>query len=123
MAKLKLAVNPTFQAKVGIPLASGEKTDVLMTFKHRTRTEYAEMMASFSRKPGDSDAIGDDLAVAARAGLKRDVDAVMSMVTAWDLEDEFNRENVELLLENYFGAASAIYETYGQALQGSRRGN
>jgi hypothetical protein len=123
MAKLKLTVNPTVQAKVGIPLASGDKTDVLMTFKHRTRTEFAELMASFTTKPEEVVSVGDDPAAAARAGLKKDIDAVLSMVSAWDLEDEFNRDNVELLLENYFGAASAIYETYGQALQGARRGN
>ena len=30
----------------------------------------------------------------------------------WDLDDAFTVENVELLLQNYMGAALAIYRAY-----------
>jgi hypothetical protein len=36
----------------------------------------------------------------------------MEMVEGWDLEDEFGKESVELLLENYIGTALATYRVY-----------
>lgn len=92
MAKLKLVANPTFQAKVGIPVAGGDAVDVLLTFKHLTKT-------------------GLDAFIKSRAG-KPDVDSFMAMVCGWDLDDEFNKENVELLLENYIGASLETYRVY-----------
>ena len=96
MAKLALIANPTFKAKVGIPVAGGESVDVMMTFKHRTKTALDEFIKS-------------------RAD-KSDTDSFMDMVCGWDLEDEFNPANVELLLENHIGAALAVYRSYVEEL-------
>lgn len=103
MARLKLIADPTFQTKVEIPLAGGTVAEVGMTFKHRTRTELDEYIAS-------------------RAG-KTDVESFMEIVVAWDLEDEFSSANVELLLENRIGAALAVYKTYLKELVGAREKN
>ena len=40
----------------------------------------------------------------------------MAMVIGWELDDPFNAESVELLLQNYIGAAVATYRTYLSAL-------
>jgi hypothetical protein len=42
MAKLKLVANPTFRAKVGIPVAGGPEVPVEFVFKHRTKTALDE---------------------------------------------------------------------------------
>lgn len=92
MGKLSLKANPTFQVKVGVPVAGGEPVPVLFTFKHRTKSGLEEFVKS-------------------RAD-KTDIESFMDMVTAWDLEDEFNTENITELLENHAGTAMAVVEAY-----------
>lgn len=92
MAKLKLVANPTFKAKVGIPVAGGDPVDVEMTFKHRTKADLEEFIKT-------------------RAG-KDDIDSFMEMVTGWELDDPFSKENAETLLQNYAGAGLATFKTY-----------
>jgi Domain of unknown function (DUF1789). len=104
MAKLKLIANPTFKAKVPIPVAGGESVGVEMTFKHRTKSGLEEWL----KAPRED---------------KSDTDIFLEMVEAWDLEDPFNRENVELLLENYMGSAVATHRTYIDQLIQAKLGN
>jgi hypothetical protein len=47
----------------------------------------------------------------------------MEMTEGWDLEDAFNRENVETLLENYIGTALATYRVYVDQLVQSKLKN
>lgn len=92
MAKLKLEAAPTFQAEVGIPVAGSDPVPVSMTFKHRTKAQLDEFIKSRT----DS----------------TDADSFMAMVEGWELDDEFNRANVEKLLQNYMGAALATFYVY-----------
>lgn len=103
MAKLQLKAAPTFQAEVGIPAAGGVVTNVLMTFKHRTKTELDE----FIKARGD----------------KSDVESFMDMVVGWELEDEFGEDAVRMLLENYIGAALAAFLKYVDELVQAKRKN
>ena len=104
MAKLKLIANPTFTAKVAIPVAGGEAVDVEMTFKHRTRKELDEFIDSLASKTDDAEIF-------------------LEIVVGWELEDAFNRESVELLLQNYHGAAVATYTTYRDELRKAKLKN
>lgn len=101
--KLTLVANPTFTAKVGIPVAGGEPVPVQFTFRHRTKKQIEEWMRT-------------------RAD-KSDADSFMDMVEGWDLDDPFNRESVETLLENYAGAALATYRAYIDELLQAKLGN
>ena len=103
MAKLALNPAPTFHAKVGIPVAGGPPVDVDMTFKHRTKTQLDEFVKT--------------------SGERTDAESFMEMVSAWDLEDPFTKESVELLLENYIGAAVATYRKYIDELVQAKTGN
>lgn len=103
MAKLTLKAAPTFRAKVGIPVAGGSPVPVEFVFKHRTKTELEQFMAS-------------------RAGAS-DLDSVLEMAEGWDLSEPFDREGVELLLENYGGAALALYVAYVDELLQAKRKN
>ena len=92
MAKLKLTANPTFKAKVGVPVAGGAPVEVELVFKHRTQSELDAFMASRDGKPNS--------------------ETFLDMVQGWDLEDEFNPGNVDLLLQNYIGTTVVAYRVY-----------
>lgn len=100
MAKLKLVAAPSFKAKVPIPVAGGDPVEVEMTFKHRTKAALDEFV-----KTRES---------------KSDAESLMAMVEGWDLEDAYTKENVDLLLENFIGAALATYRVYVEELVGAR---
>lgn len=100
-AKLKLVAEPTFRAKVGIPRAGAEPVEVEFEFRHRTKSELDEFIKS-------------------RDG-KSDIDSFLDMVIGWPgIEEEFNRANAEILLENRIGVALATYRTYVEELIGNR---
>lgn len=103
MAKLKLVAAPTFRAKVGIPVAGGEVVQVEFSFKHRTRDALDEFIRSRAEKG--------------------DAESFLEMVEGWELEDEFNAANVELLLQNYGGSALAVYRAYVEELVGAKLKN
>jgi len=92
MPKLKLVANPTFRAKVGIPVAGAVPVEIEFVFRHRTKTDL-------------------DAWISARTD-KSDPDSFMEMVESWELDDPYTRENVETLLENYIGTALATYRVY-----------
>ena len=103
MAKLSLVANPTFTAKVGIPVAGGDPVEVVFTFKHRTKDELDEFIKTRADKP--------------------DTDSFLEMVVGWDLEDKFTPENAGLLLQNRIGTALATYRVYVDELIGAREKN
>jgi len=104
-SKLKLTAEPTFKAKVGIPIPGGKPVDVEFTFKHRQRSEAAAW----------SEHLRDDSVLYPQA--------VFEAAIAWDLEDEFSLANIERLNESYAGAGEAIIRAYLQELAGSRAKN
>ena len=100
--KFTLTPNPTFKAKVGIPVPGAGVSFVEFTFKGRTRQQLQDFLE-------DKD------------GLK--LDAVMLMASGWELEEPFDEEHVEKLLDNYLGAFDAIQTTYLRELTEARTGN
>lgn len=101
MAKLTLNPNPTFKAKVDIPTHGGGSAEVDFTFKHRKKDELQEWL----RVERD------------------DVATILEMVAGWDLEEPFNAESVGVLVQNYIGAASAIFDKYVAELLRTRAKN
>ena len=101
--KFSLTANPTFKALVDVPVPGGKSAAVEFTFKSRTRDEFRLFI----------DGLGDRL----------DVEVIMDMASGWDLEDPFDQANVELLTQNYLGAARAVIEKYLSELTAARLGN
>ncbi|SER52324.1 MULTISPECIES: phage tail assembly chaperone [Pseudomonas] len=99
----KLDPNPTFDALVAIPVPGGSKADVKFTFKHRSKTELEDFLSTNK----DMD----------------DTTLVKSIADGWELDDEFNDENIGRLLNNYIGAGSAIYVKYLEELYQAKRLN
>jgi hypothetical protein len=105
MAKTKFSLvpNPTFKAKVAIPVPGASAELVEFTFKGRTREQFKTFI----------DGLKD----------REDVEVVMDIASGWELDDAFDKKNVEELCENYLGAARSIIEKYLHELTQARLGN
>ncbi len=101
--KFTLTAAPTFKAKVAIPIPGAKAEEVEFTFKGRTRDAFKDFVESLK----DRD----------------DAEVIMDIASGWDLTDAFDKKNVELLTQNYLGAARAIIEKYLAELTQARLGN
>lgn len=103
MAKLVLALAPTFKAKVDIPVPGERSVSVEFTFKGRTRDEFKEYLD--------------------RMASMEDVDLVMETITGWELDDPFGRDTVTKMTQVYAASARAIVDKYIKEVSGARLGN
>jgi hypothetical protein len=101
--KFSLSIKPTFKAKVAIPVPGATAELVEFTFRGRTRDEFKAFVDSLKDR--------------------EDVEVVMDIASGWELDDAFDAENVEVLCQNYLGAARAIIEKYLSELTQARLGN
>lgn len=98
--KLQLIANPTFKANVPIPIPGGNPVNVQFTFKHRNKDELQEFF----------DALKDN---------KEDIELIMAMASGWELDEPFDKDNIEMMITQYVGSAVAILETYISHATGS----
>lgn len=103
MLKLKLNPESTFKHTVYIPVAGGEPTPLELVYKWRGKKAVDKFIEKHKENYG--------------------VDAVMDCVVGWNLDEEFNRENVEKLLENYLFSALRIVTGYIDEIFNARMGN
>ena len=76
MASFSLVPEPTFKAKVDIPIPGKKAQKVELTFKWRDSDDFKAFLQGLESYDSDTD-------------------AVMDFVTGWELSDAFSRENVE----------------------------
>lgn len=117
MAKFSLASAPkTFKRKVTITLLDDSTADIELTFKYKTRTEYAKLLDEVMKQ----DKIDDSKTESAVDIFKRlgagTVEFLMKIVEGWDLDDEFNKSNVSELIDKFPAAANEITEAYRIAI-------
>lgn len=106
MAKVKLSLlaSPTFKAVVNIPVAGKKAGEpVEFTFKARNKSAFKDFIEGM--------------------GKREDLDVILDIACGWELEDPFDKEHVEIMLEGYIGSALAIIQTYIAELTGARLGN
>jgi len=103
MAKLKLQPDPTFKAKVAIPVAGADDVSVEFTFRHRTRDELKKFIDA--------------------SGERDDVDTLLELATGWELADAFSKDNVQLLVDNYIAAGRSVFDKYIDELAKGRAKN
>lgn len=101
--KFSLTASPTFKAKVAIPIPGDKAVDIEFTFKGRTREAFKDFIENLK----DRD----------------DSEVIMDIASGWDLDDAFEKENIEKLTQNYLGAARAVIEKYLSELTQARLGN
>jgi hypothetical protein len=96
----KLQPNPTFKASVTIPTPEGDGK-IVFVFKHKGRKALKEFFASL----GEGDA------------ARPDSEALQDLLAGWeDFDAPYSPENLEVLLDNYPSAATAIFGAYHKAL-------
>lgn len=104
MASFSLIPDPTFKAKVDIPVPGKKPQKIEFTFKWRDADDFKAFIESLGNHDSDTD-------------------AVMEFVTGWELTDAFNRDNVDKMVKNYLGSAKALIQTYLSENAGARLGN
>lgn len=108
-SKLKLQPNPTFKCKVDIPVPGCEAVPVEFEFRHRVAADaykfYGEWLAR--------DEFGGD----------GDTEMLYALIAGWDIEEDYSRDNLALLLANYPAAGQALVDGYLDGLLNRRRGN
>jgi hypothetical protein len=103
MSKFKLDPNPTFKAKVDIPVHGGSTAPVEFVFKHVTKDRYVELFTAGNPMP--------------------DVELIMEICSGWDLDDPFTAESIEKLRQNYQAAPGAIVRKFVDEIGPARLGN
>lgn len=105
MAKTKFSLStaPTFKAKVMIPVPGKAAEPVEFTFKGRTREQFKDFIENLKDR--------------------EDAEVIMDIASGWELDDAFDKDNIETLCENYLGAARAVIEKYLSELTQARLGN
>lgn len=100
--------NPTFKTEVTIPLPGGKDGKVKFVFKHKGRKALKEFFDSLGE--GDT--------------ARPDHESLMELIADWDgVDAKFSEEALETLLDNYPGAARAIFEAYNRGLFEGREKN
>ena len=98
MAKMKVTLGalPNFKLPVKFTMPNGDEGKIVFTVKHRKASEIQDLYAS--------------------ENPISDVEMITQLATGWDLEEEFNDENVKQLVEYYPAAALALTGHYLSAL-------
>ncbi|HCR3021377.1 TPA: hypothetical protein ON323_005012 [Serratia marcescens] len=115
-AKFTLVPNSTFKKDVTIPRAGAEDGVLTFTFKHKTRSQL-EALENTLREATEKQI------EAGSHGSTPMVAFIEEIAVGWALPDEFNSENVLVLLENYPRAFDSIAMTYTRELMAIREKN
>ena len=104
---LRLQPNPTFRAKVGVPVSGQEKPEeIVCVFAHMTRDEFREFAAPEV------------------ANARTDADSLNRILRGWEgVDAEFSADALALLCQQYHGAAFAISSAFVAELTKARLGN
>ena len=100
----KIKADPTFEASITV-VGQGREQKLSMTFRHKTRTEYADLVQS----------VAD--------GKKAIDEVLLELIEKWDADMDLNKDSLKLLHEHQPGSDWAILIGYGEALAVTRKGN
>lgn len=130
MAKIKLGSRPkNFSRIITVDLPEGGKGSVDMLFKYRTRTEFGEFIDQLLDKAGvavkdtSEEALKFSLKEALEKTIEQNADYILQVADGWNLDKDFNRQNVLQLCDELPGAAQAIMDAYREAITTGRLGN
>lgn len=130
MAKIKLGARPTsFKKLIKVPMLDGTEATVEVQYVYRTRTEFGAFVDAMFAKAGVEPAsqAEEDVKFSLESALAktRDTNAgyIMEIASGWNLDEEFNVENVRQLCDELPGAALAIIDSYRVAVSEGRLGN
>jgi len=130
MAKIKLGSRPkNFTRIITVDLPEGGKGSVEVLFKYRTRTEFGAFIDNLLDKAGvapkdtSEEALKYSLKQALEATIDQNADYILQIADGWNMDEDFNRDNVAQLCDELPGAAQAIMDAYREAITTGRLGN
>lgn len=102
MSKMKLTIGPLpdFKLPVKFAMPNGEDQTIIFTVRHRKTSEIHERYTSDTPMS--------------------DVEMITFLASGWNLDDEFNEENIKQLLDYYPATAIGLTSSYMKALAGQR---
>lgn len=125
--KFKIKQNPTFKSKVDIPVVGGNSVEVEFDFKYLTRKELAKLYDDWHEKAKELNEFirKDDVTLVELTNAEIDLQVcqVKDIVVGWDMDDEFNDENIEQLVDISVNIVGAITTTYQKAYTEAKLGN
>lgn len=121
--KFKIKQNPTFKAKVVIPVVGGDGVETEFEFKYLTRKELATMYDKWSDEAKKLTFEDVTLAELTEQEMKLQVMQIKDIVCGWDIEDEFNDENIEGLVNISINIVKAITDVYQKSYVEAKLGN
>ena len=124
-AKITLGKTPeTFQpATVQFKLPNGDEGAIQVTFKYRTREQFAEFTDAAANAARDAFAAGGGLVDTVAVGLKSDAEMLVGCVAAWDLDEPVTLEVARQLSNEYPAVSNAILASYRRVVAEGHLGN
>ena len=128
MAKLKLGSTPKnfkpFPVKFTLP--DGQEDKLVVTFKYKTRSQFAAFLntlftESGEEKPATEDRV--DFVKLFEKGGEKTVAHLVQIIDAWDLDDEINAANLAMLHDQVPAAAAAMTSAFSAACTEGKLGN
>ena len=103
MPQFKLVPNPTFSARVPIPVPGSRPEKVLFTFKYRDRDQFKELMNRLEQMP--------------------DMEMMKEVASGWELVEPFDDEHLEIFIEHHIAGPRSVLQTYLDENGQARLGN
>lgn len=125
--KFSIKRDPTFTTTVNLPAPGQEPIPVGFTFKWMDRkalVKFNEDRYAFAKRFADfvvkDDVTGSEVA---QFAIDFEVPQLKSIIADWDIEEEFNDENLKTLVESGSELPAAIVRGYLEAYDKAREGN
>lgn len=129
MAKIKLGACPkTFNAPVKFQMLDGSEAVINVTYRYRTRQQFGAFLDEIYAengitRPTEADGQSSLIEAAYARGNEKIASQIMRAAEGWDLDEPFNEENVQSLVNEFPAAAGAIIATYEKAIKDGVLGN
>lgn len=130
-ANIKLGTRPKhFEQTISIQMHEGGEGKFTVQYIYRTRTEFGAFVDDLVKAAGvkapdsqDESDVQYSLRRAMEATRDTNADYLMKIMAGWDLDEPFNRANVQQLCDELPGAAFALIDKYRAAVTEGRLGN
>ena len=127
MSKIKLGTTPkNFKiCNVKFPMPDGTDGVIKATFNYRTRTQFGQFLNQVFADAGETATPDDkpDFEVIFAKTKDKNADHLVLALSAWDLDEELNRENLQQLADEIPAACIALMTAYNTACTEGRLGN
>lgn len=125
--KFSIKRDPTFKTTIPLPVVGGKSVPAEFEFRYLDRTALSEFQGDrlkFAREFGEL--VGNPETTAAQIAqmaIDFEYPQLKSIIVGWDIEEEFNDENLSALVESGSEVTAAIVNGFFDAYTKAREGN